>query len=224
MAFALAVALAWLFFDSQGLPNMQSLAQFAPAEKALATGPCLNTPSIAIPYELIGNNLRSALGAAAIPEDGPGVAAAIFQGLSSQRKSNPASLSMQIARTSFCGPARQLDRDAGEIRLAVRLDSHFTQRQLFTIFANRLFFGEKIVGVESASQHYFHKEPDQLLLGEAALLAGIAQGPSRYSPAAHPDRALLRRNQVIDAMAELHLISASEASAAKAAPLGVLSE
>lgn len=224
MALALTIGLAWLFLDSQGLPSLQSLAQFAPVEKTRVTAPCLNAPSIAIPYELIGNNMRSALGAAETPEDGPGIAAVTFRAFAERSSSNPASLSMRIARTSSCGTAKQLDRQIDEIRLAVQLESHFSQRELFTIFANRLFFGENLVGVESASQHYFHKEPDQLLLSESALLVGSAKNPSRFSPVVHSDRALLRRNQVIDAMAERHLISESEASAAKATPLEVMSD
>jgi membrane peptidoglycan carboxypeptidase len=219
MTFALIIGLAWVVFDSRGLPDMQSLAQFAPAGKGPVTDPCFNASSIAIPYDRIGNNMRSALGAAETSEDGPGVAIATYRAFIQPPGSNSVSLSMRIARTASCYPARQLDREMDEIRLAVQLEGHFSQRELFTIFANRLYLGENVVGVESASQYYFHKEPDQLTLGESALLVGLAKGPSRYSPVAHPDRALIRRNQVIDAMAERHMISDSEASAAKATPL-----
>ena len=224
MALFLTVVLGWLFFDTQGLPNIQSLAQFAPGEKTQVTDPCLEAPSVAVPYELIGGNLRSALEAAETPEDDPGAAAATFRAFAERRGPGSVSLSMRIARTSSCGPAREPDRRIREIRFAVQLESRFSRRQMFTIFANRLFFGKNIVGVESASQHYFHKEPNQLLLGESALLVGLARSPARYSPEAHPDRALLRRNQVIDAMAERHLISEPEASIAKATPLKVISD
>jgi penicillin-binding protein 1A len=92
---------------------------------------------------------------------------------------------------------------------------------LFTIYANRLYLGKELIGVQSASQYFFHKNPGDLDIAEAALLAGLAQGPSYLSPVRHPDRALERRDQVIDAMAQAGSITASEAEAAKNAPLGI---
>jgi hypothetical protein len=62
MALAVTIGLAWLFFDSQRLPNMQSLARIAPGEKAQVADPCLNASSIAIPYEQIGNNITISFG------------------------------------------------------------------------------------------------------------------------------------------------------------------
>jgi membrane peptidoglycan carboxypeptidase len=115
-----------------------------------------------------------------------------------------------------------LNRRLDEFRAAVQLERRFSRRELFTIFANRLTFGEDTVGVDAASQHFFHKEPNQLLVGEAALLAGLARAPSNLSPIRHPDRALQRRNEVIDAMVETHAISKSDASRAKASPLPIM--
>jgi len=221
---ALAVGLAWLFFDPLGVPNTQSLAQFAPPKTMRATDPCLIASSNAIPYELIGTNLRSALYVAESPEDGPGILSATLHGLIAQPGPASLSLSEQIARTTICDPIKPLNRYTSEIRIAVQLERHFSRHELFTMLANRLYLGGKTVGVESASQYYFHKEPDQLLIGESALLAGLAKRPSYYSPIRHPDHALIRRNEVIDAMANRRLISESEAMAAKATPLPVEKE
>jgi membrane peptidoglycan carboxypeptidase len=85
-------------------------------------------------------------------------------------------------------------------------------------------FGEDIVGVEPASQHFFHKEPNQLLIGEAALLAGLVKAPSYLSPTKHSDRALLRRNEAIDKMLETRAITESMASTAKASPLSLMTK
>ncbi len=93
-----------------------------------------------------------------------------------------------------------------------------------TIFANRLTFGEDIVGVEPASQHFFQKEPNQLAVGEAALLAGLVRAPAYLSPVKHPDRALQRRNEVIDAMVETHAIGEADASTAKSGPLPIVTK
>jgi membrane peptidoglycan carboxypeptidase len=121
----------------------------------------------------------------------------------------------------FCKPSRTLNRQLDEFRAAVQLERRFSRRERFTILANRLTFGEDIVGVEAASQHFFHKEPSQLNVGEAAILAGVVRAPSYLSPIKHPDRALQRRNEVIDAMLKTHAISESEASIAKASAIAI---
>jgi membrane peptidoglycan carboxypeptidase len=81
------------------------------------------------------------------------------------------------------------------------------------------YFGEGLTGVQAASRHYFEKEPVNLSIPEAALLAGLLQAPSYYSPTKHSDRALQRRNDVIDMMIANASISSSEGENAKAAPL-----
>ena len=115
-----------------------------------------------------------------------------------------------------------LSRQMDELRTAVQLERRFSRRELFTIFTNRVTFGEDIVGVEPASQHFFHKQPNHLLIEEATLLAGLVKAPSYFSPIKHPDRALRRRNEVIDKMLETRSISESKASAAKASPLSIM--
>jgi len=81
------------------------------------------------------------------------------------------------------------------------------------------YFGEGLIGVQAASRHYFEKEPANLSIPEAALLAGLLQGPSYYSPTRHSDRALRRRNDVMDMMIANASISSSTGENAKAAPL-----
>jgi membrane carboxypeptidase/penicillin-binding protein len=217
----LAIGFAWLYFDTQGLPSVESLAQFAPAGTTHATDPCLKNSSIALPFELIGHNLNSALYAAEIPEYRPADPLPDYLEIITLHKPVSVALSAHIARTMLCKPTNSLVRHISEIRVEVQLERRFSGLELFTIFANRLYLGDNIIGVECASQRYFHKEPNQLLIGEAAFIAGLARHPSYYSPYAHPDRALQRRNEVIDAMAHKYLISGTEAAAAKATPLVV---
>jgi len=224
IALGLIVGFGWLFFSSSGLPDTLALAQFAPATLTQVTGPCRKSASVAIPYDSIGDNLRSALGVAEAKEDDPRVIADAYRWFSDQNRAQHASLSLQIARTMFCDPGKQLSRQLNEIRSAVQLERHFTRRELFTIYANRLVFGEKIIGVEAAAQHFYRKEPNHLLVGEAALLAALVKAPSYFSPTKHPDRALERRNEVIAALLETHAISESDASTAKASPLPVVTD
>jgi membrane peptidoglycan carboxypeptidase len=218
IALALIVGFAWLFFDAWSLPD---LAQFAPATVTHVSDPCLKTKSVAIPYDSIGANVRSALSAVEAREDDPGVLTETCRRFTHDGEFHRATLSWRISRTMFCGPSRTLSRQLDELRAAVQLERRFSRRELFTIFANRLVFGEDIVGVEDASQHFFDKEPNQLLVGEAALLAGLVKAPSYLSPIKHPDRAIQRRDEVIDAMVKTRAINEAEASTAKASPLAI---
>jgi len=221
-ALAVVVALTWLFSYSRGLPDAVALAQFAPATVTQVSNLCLKSASVAIPYDSIGNNMRAALSAAEVAEDGPGVLTETYRGF--RGRPSRATVSWQISRTMFCNPDKALHRQLDELRAAAQLERRFSRRELFTIFANRAMFGEDIVGVEPASEHFFHKEPNQLLIGEAALLAGLVRAPSYLSPIKHPDRALRRRNEVIDKMLETRTISESMASTAKASPLSVMTK
>jgi penicillin-binding protein 1A len=177
IALALITGFAWLFYDSRGLPDAQALAQFAPASVTHVSDPCAKSASVAIPYDSIGVNLRAALSAAEASEVDPGVLTETYRGFTHHERRHRATLSWHISRTMFCAPSKPLSRQLDELPAAAQLEQHFSRRQLFTIFANRLEFGENIVGVEPASQHFFQKEPNQLVIGEAALLAGFGQSP-----------------------------------------------
>jgi membrane peptidoglycan carboxypeptidase len=196
----IVAAVSWFFFYSGDLPDVERLAQFAPATDTVVSDPCLGAALVAIPYESIGGNLRNAQSAVGIR------------------------LTDAISRTMFCTPSKTLSRQLKEIRTSAQLKQRFSPRQLFTINANRTYFGEDQIGVQSASRYFFHKDPVELNVAEAALLAGLAIRPSYYSPERHPDRALERRNQVVDAMVQAGTITASEAGAAKNAPLGIAAD
>jgi hypothetical protein len=215
---------AYLFFDSRGLPETREIAQFAPAKITLVSDPCVRSAWVAIPYDSIGANLRAALGSAEVGEDGPGVLAETYREFTDDERFHRGALSWHISRTMFCAPSKPLNRQLDEFRAAVQLEQRFSRRELFAIFANRLSFGDDIVGIKAASQHFFQKEPNQLLVGEAALLAGLVKAPSYLSPIKHPDRALRRRNEVIDAMVEAHTISEAEAFTAKASSLPIMTK
>ena len=222
----LLTAAAWLYFDSRGLPDPQSLAPFAPKSVATVSDPCLKSPAqvIAIPYDSIGSNMRTALSAAEASEDDPGVMSGYYRTIV-HREGSRAGLSDLIGRTMFCQPhpGRTINHHLDSLRLAVQIERRYSHREMFTIFANRIYFGEGQYGVEAASQHFFHKEPSQLLIQEAALLAGMPKSPARLSPRTHPDLALERRNEVIGKMAAVHSIREADASAAKAIPLSIMS-
>jgi penicillin-binding protein 1A len=172
-----SVGLVWVFLDSRDLPDMKVVAQYAPAQAMNVPDPCLMTTSVAIPYEAIGSNLRAALSAVEAGENDQAVFIQMYRGLTDQSKLPRATLSLQISRSMSCVPSKALSRELMEMRTAVRLERHFSRRELFTIFANRVWLGDSQVGVQAASQHFFQKEPSQLSVAEAALLAGLVRAP-----------------------------------------------
>ena len=128
-------------------------------------------------------------------------------------------LTMQLARNLFLSPDRSFHRKIQEVLLAIQIERRFTKQQIFTLYANQIFLGHGAYGFESASEYYFSKPAKKLTLDEAALLAGLPKAPQSYSPVLHPDRALKRRNLVINAMLEDGKITAQQATDAKAKPL-----
>jgi len=201
LVLVVGIAFFWFNFYSGGLPDMKALGLYTPAQANRVSDPCLGE-STAIPYDAIGDNLRAALNAA--------------EGNASAERQHQTSISIQISRSMFCAPSKTLPRELNEARTAAQLERRFSRPELLTIYANRARFGSQFVGVESASEYYFGKAPNQLGIGDAALLAGLLKGPAYYAPDKHPDRALQRRNAVVDSMVSTHSISLEDANIAEA--------
>jgi len=147
---------------------------------------------------------------------------AAYQDMHTDRKSQGAStLTMQLARNLFLSSEKTYGRKLQEIFLTIQIERHFTKKQIFTLYANQIYLGRGTYGFEAGSEYYFSKKARDLTLPEAALLAALPKGPESYSPVRFPDRALKRRNLVLDEMLNDHKITAAEAAAAKAAPLGL---
>jgi penicillin-binding protein 1A len=130
-------------------------------------------------------------------------------------------LTMQLARNLFLSPDRSFHRKVQETMLAIQIERRFTKPQIFTLYANQIFLGHGVYGFEAASEFYFSKPARKLTLAEAALLAGLPKGPGVYSPINHPDKAVKRRNLVINAMLEDGKITAAQAAEARSIPLAL---
>jgi len=132
-------------------------------------------------------------------------------------------ITMQLSRAFFLSPEKKLTRKLAEMIIAMELEQKFSKQQIFAFYANRVDLGQRgsftISGFAEASHAYFNKNLKDITLPEAALIAGLIQAPSALSPYRHPERALERRNLVLDSMVETHAISPAEAEKAKATPL-----
>jgi penicillin-binding protein 1A len=128
-------------------------------------------------------------------------------------------LTMQLARNLFLSPDRSFYRKVQEALLAIQIERRFTKPQIFTLYANQIFLGHGAYGYEAASEYYFSKPAKKLKLEEAALLAGLPKAPQYYSPITHPDRAIKRRNLVLNAMLEDGKITSAQAAEARSKPI-----
>jgi penicillin-binding protein 1A len=128
-------------------------------------------------------------------------------------------LTMQLARNLFLSRERTYSRKLQEILLATQIEHHFTKEQIFTLYANQIYLGHGIYGLETGAEYYFGKHANELALEEAALLASLPKAPNNYSPIRNPEAALRRRNLVINAMLEIGKISATQADVAKKKPI-----
>ena len=150
------------------------------------------------------------------------VVGAAYRDLHSHGKSQGAStLTMQLARNLFLSSEKTYGRKLQEIFLTLQIERRFTKQQIFTLYANQIYLGRGTYGFEAGSEYYFSKHARDLTLPEAAMLAALPKGPESYSPVRYPDRALKRRNLVLQEMLNDHKITAQQAAEAKAAPLGL---
>ena len=130
-------------------------------------------------------------------------------------------VTMQLTRLLFLTPEKTYERKIKEVILAFQIEKNFTKEEIFTLYCNQIYFGHGTYGVEAASRFFFNKSAKDLTLPEAALLAGVPQNAPRLSPINHPERALARRNLVLERMAEENYVTREEAEAAKRKPLGL---
>lgn len=132
-------------------------------------------------------------------------------------------LTMQLARGFFLSPEKRVKRKIIEIAITFQLESRFTKKQIFQMYANEINLGQRgsfsINGFGEAAQAYFGKDVRQLDLAECALLAGMIQSPNRLNPFRHPHRAIERRDLVLDSMVETGAISKEQGETAKLEPL-----
>ena len=150
------------------------------------------------------------------------VAEAAYEDVHTHGKVQGAStLTMQLARNLFLSSQKTYGRKLQEIFLALEIERRFTKPQIFALYANQIYLGSGTYGFEAGSEYYFSKRARDLTLPEAALLAALPKGPQYYSPVRYPDRALKRRNLVIQEMLIDGRITPQLAEAAKAAPLGL---
>ena len=130
-------------------------------------------------------------------------------------------ITQQLARNLFLSANQNMKRKIQELMLAVWLEHKYTKKQILALYLNRVSFGGGAVGIEAASQRYFDKPAKDLSIGEAAMLAGMMKGPSRYSPLSDQQRAGQRAGIVLKEMVDARVITEDQRQQALKTPITV---
>jgi penicillin-binding protein 1A len=123
-------------------------------------------------------------------------------------------ITQQVTKSFLLTPERSYERKIKEAILAYRIDKTFSKEDILYLYLNQIYLGHGAYGVQAASENYFGKSADELNLAECAMLAGLPQAPSRYSPFHYPEKAKQRQIYVLNRMETEGYITNEEASEA----------
>jgi penicillin-binding protein 1B len=134
-------------------------------------------------------------------------------------------LTQQLVKNFFLTPTRSIWRKAAEMIMAVLVETRYSKAAILELYLNEIYLGQRgsisINGVGEAARLYFRKDVQEVTLAEAALLAGLIRGPHLYSPYKHAERALERRNRVLNAMVEAGFLASEAGERARRVPIRV---
>ncbi|MDR1008808.1 MAG: penicillin-binding protein 1A [Rickettsiales bacterium] len=130
-------------------------------------------------------------------------------------------ITQQVAKNFFLSSESTFTRKIKEAILALKMERTFSKRHILTLYMNQIFLGYRSYGVAAAALNYFGKSLPELTLSESAFLAALPKAPSNYNPLTNRDRALARRNWVLERMEENGYIDAKESDSAKAEDITV---
>ena len=222
----------WYF--SQDLPSVRSLETYEPPVGTLikdptgrVVGEIFEEQRYVVPFEQIPEDLRNAFVSAEDASfwqhsgiDFMGIARAMIVNIREGRMAQGAStITQQVARTFLLSREKKLKRKIKEAILAHRIENNFSKDYILYLYLNQVFLGHGAYGVQSAAHLYFDKDVSELSLAECAIIAGLPQAPSSYSPNRHFEAARKRQRYVLNQMAAKGYITQGEADAAYDGPL-----
>ncbi len=236
-----AVFIFWHF--SKGLPDYRTLATYAPAVMTrvyAGDGSLIQEYAVEgrvfVPITAIPKRIIDAFVASEDQRfyshpgiDPVGLMRAVVVALgekisgSDRRIKGASTITQQVAQNFLLGGTREysLDRKVREAILSLRIEQAFTKEHILELYLNQQYLGFGAYGTAAAAMNYFNKSQDELTVGEAAFLAGLAKAPNNYNPLRQPEAAKDRRDYVIGRMQEDGYITTAEAKAARAEAITV---
>jgi len=224
------------FYVSASLPKVETLADYQPplitriySDDNSIIAEYSRERRILVPFEKIPKQLVQAFVAAEDSSffkhqgiDFVSIARAALKNLRAGGISQGGStITQQVAKQLLLTPERSFSRKFKEAILAWRMEQALTKQEILYLYLNQIYLGHRAYGVEAAAENYFDKNVEQLTLAEAAIMAGLPQAPSRYSPYRHYQRAMERQKYVLGRMVEEGFITPAEASQAAAEEVAI---
>ncbi len=219
------------------LPTIDGVVDYKPpvATQILANdgtiiGEFYNEKRYLVPFDRIPVHVRQAFMAAEDQSfykhkgvDPVGITRAFINNLAAGGKKvqGGSTITQQVVKSLLLTPKKSYERKIKEIILSLRLEQQLSKDEILALYLNHIYLGSSAHGIAAAAREYFGKDPSELSLAEAALLAGLPQAPSRYSPFRHWPRAKARQRYVLRRMFIAGFITADERDAAVARPLSL---
>lgn len=122
-------------------------------------------------------------------------------------QSGGSTITMQVAKNFFLSHERVFSRKFNEILLALQIEQQLSKDEIFELYLNKIYLGNRSYGVEAAAQVYYGKSINELNLAQIAMIAGLPKAPSRYNPINDPKRALIRRDWILGRMKDLGYVT-----------------
>jgi penicillin-binding protein 1A len=229
VVFGILAAFGFYLQLERSLPSIKSLKEYRPAivssmyaADGSLIGEFYNERRFLVPLEAMPAHLIEAFIAAEDTRffehpglDAIGIARAMLKNVrAGEIVQGGSTITQQVAKALLLTPERTWTRKIKEAILAYRIDHYLTKDETLHIYLNQVYLGEGAYGVEAAAQTYFGKYVRELTLAESALLAGLPQAPSRYSPIRHFNQARERQQYALQQMVNQHYITADEAQQA----------
>jgi penicillin-binding protein 1A len=136
-------------------------------------------------------------------------------------KQGGSTITQQVTRSFLLTPERSYIRKLKEVILSYRIEKDFSKEEILFLYLNQIYLGHGAYGVQAAAENYFGKSVKDLSLAECAVLAGLPQAPTRYSPFRHPEQARARQVYVLNRMVEEGFVSREQANEALAVKLDI---
>ncbi|CEA03808.1 penicillin-binding protein 1A [Pseudomonas saudimassiliensis] len=136
-----------------------------------------------------------------------------------QIQTGGSTITMQVAKNYFLSSERVFSRKLNEILLALQIERNLSKREIFELYVNKIYLGNRAYGIEAAAHVYYGKPIAELPLAELAMIAGLPKAPSAYNPVANPERARIRRDWILQRMLQLGSIDQAAYDEAIAAPI-----
>jgi penicillin-binding protein 1A len=236
VAVALAVGGVFWYYGRE-LPSVETLSGYRPPtvttvfdQGGQLMGEIYEKRRYVVPLDTIPPVVRNAFiaaeDAAFYEHDGVdyfGIVRALGRNAMQGKKAQGAStITQQVARNFLLSNEKTYARKIKEVLLSWRIEDTFPKDHILYLYLNQIYLGSSAYGVEAAARVYFGKHVGELDLAEAAMIAGLPQRPSDYSPHRHPEKAKARQHYVLEQMVDNAFITEAEAETAAARPLDIV--